>query len=115
MVGPTEQREQLRRGMPASALPPAPTCQSVCFLRPDGDPLLAQPHCHTTSPRTPMPACPTCWHVQQAFSAVKAEMRELLAKHHVTQMTMKPVKRQYAFENPAVRHGQQWVLKASKQ
>lgn len=52
-------------------------------------------------------------HLQQAFSSVKAEMRELLAKHHVTQMTMKPVKRQYAFENPAVQHGQQWVLKAS--
>lgn len=38
-------------------------------------------------------------------------MRELLAKHHVTQMTMKPVKREYAFEDPAVRHGKQWVLK----
>lgn len=38
-------------------------------------------------------------------------MRELLAKHHVTQMTMKPVKRQYAFENTAVPHGTQWVLK----
>lgn len=49
--------------------------------------------------------------LHQAFSSVKAEMRELLAKHHVTQMTMKPVKRQYAFENPAVQHGQQWVLK----
>lgn len=38
-------------------------------------------------------------------------MRELLAKHHVTQMTMKPVKRQYAFESTAVPHGSQWVLK----
>ncbi len=52
------------------------------------------------------PLCP-----QQAFSEVKGEVRELLAKHHVTQMTMKPVKRQYAFENTAVPHGSQWVLK----
>lgn len=59
-------------------------------------------------------AWPCLSHLQQAFSSVKAEMRELLAKHHVTQMTMKPVKRQYAFENPAVQHGQQWVLKASQ-
>lgn len=42
---------------------------------------------------------------------MKAEVRELLARHHVTQMTMKPVKRQYAFENAAVTHGSQWVLK----
>jgi hypothetical protein len=26
-------------------------------------------------------------------------------------MTMKPVLRQYAFENPDVPHGKQWVLK----
>lgn len=49
--------------------------------------------------------------LHQAFSAVKVEMRGLLAKHQVTQMTMKPVKRQYAFENTAVRTGKQWVLK----
>ena len=49
--------------------------------------------------------------MQQAFSNIKAEVRELLAKHRITQMTMKPVKRQYAFENPAVAHGSQWVLK----
>lgn len=42
-------------------------------------------------------------------------MRELLAKHHITQMTMKPVKRQYAFENPAIRPGKQWVLKVRRQ
>ncbi|PRW60975.1 DNA polymerase alpha catalytic subunit [Chlorella sorokiniana] len=49
--------------------------------------------------------------LHQAFSGVKAEVRELLAKHQVTQMTMKPVKRQYGFENTAVPHGSQWVLK----
>ena len=46
-----------------------------------------------------------------AFSEVKAEVRELLTQHGVTQMTMKPVLRQYAFENKTVRHGKQWVLK----
>ncbi len=97
---------------PASFL--LPRLASLCaFSGLVVSPPLAQFHCHTTNLPPPLPACPTCWHVQQAFSAVKAEMRELLAKHHVTQMTMKPVKRQYAFENPAVRHGQQWVLKAS--
>jgi hypothetical protein len=48
---------------------------------------------------------------QQAFSEVKAEVRELLAAHRVSQMSMKPVKRRYAFENEAVPHGSQWVLK----
>ena len=51
--------------------------------------------------------------VQQAFSGVKAEVRQLLSKHQVTQMTMKPVKREYAFEDRNVRHGKQWVLKVS--
>lgn len=49
--------------------------------------------------------------VHAAFSAVKSEVRALLTGQGVTQMTMKPVMRQYAFENPAVCHGQQWVLK----
>jgi DNA polymerase alpha subunit A len=49
--------------------------------------------------------------VHAAFSAVKAEVRALLTHHGVTQMTMKPVVRQYAFENRGVPHGKQWVLK----
>ncbi|PSC73303.1 DNA polymerase alpha catalytic subunit [Micractinium conductrix] len=49
--------------------------------------------------------------LHQAFSAVKAEVRELLGQHRVSQLTMKPVRRQYAFENTAVAHGKQWVLK----
>ena len=35
----------------------------------------------------------------------------MLTRLGVTQMTMKPVLRQYAFEEEAVRHGRQWVLK----
>jgi hypothetical protein len=49
--------------------------------------------------------------MQEAFRDVKDEVRHELLKHDVTQMTMKPVKRQYAFENTAVPHGTHWVLK----
>ncbi|KAI3432425.1 hypothetical protein D9Q98_003979 [Chlorella vulgaris] len=49
--------------------------------------------------------------LHEAFRDVKDEVRHELLKHDVTQMTMKPVKRQYAFENTAVPHGTHWVLK----
>ena len=42
---------------------------------------------------------------------LKAELRGLLTKHGVTKFSMVPVKRNYAFENPEVQHGEQWVLK----
>ena len=38
-------------------------------------------------------------------------MRELLADHGVDNMSMRPVRRSYAFEDPAVPRGEQWVLK----
>lgn len=38
-------------------------------------------------------------------------MRELLASYRITQIAIKPVQREYAFESPAVRSGKQWVLK----
>lgn len=46
-----------------------------------------------------------------AFSDVKSEIREILAKYGVKKMTMKPVLRTYAFEEQTVPHGSQWVLK----
>ena len=46
-----------------------------------------------------------------AFSDVKAEVRQILGKHGVSKMTMKPVLRTYAFEEKSVSHGKQWVLK----
>lgn len=46
-----------------------------------------------------------------AFSDVKNEVRQVLGRHGVTKMTMKPVLRTYAFEEKSVSHGQQWVLK----
>ena len=38
-------------------------------------------------------------------------MREALAAHGVSKFVIKPVQRNYTFENPAVPHGLQWVLK----
>lgn len=49
--------------------------------------------------------------LHSAFASVKSEVRGILTKHGITQMTMKPVLRQYAFENQKVMHGKQWVLK----
>jgi len=73
-------------------------------------------HCGTRVCAGAMPVDSPLPHLvlQQAFSAVKAEMRELLAQHHVPQMTMKPVRREYAFENHTVPHGKQWVLKVRR-
>ena len=49
--------------------------------------------------------------VQDAFADVKAEVRQLLADHGVTKMSIRPVRRSYAFEDRAVAAGEQWVLK----
>jgi DNA polymerase alpha subunit A len=49
--------------------------------------------------------------LHQEMSELKTEVRSLFAEHGVSQMTMKPVMRNYAFENEAVSHGKQWVLK----
>jgi hypothetical protein len=39
-------------------------------------------------------------------------VRELLLRSRVSRMAMVPVKRRYAFEDPAVPQGEQWLLKA---
>ena len=49
--------------------------------------------------------------MQDAFADVKAEIRQLLADHGVTKMSIRPVRRSYAFEDRAVAAGEQWVLK----
>jgi hypothetical protein len=48
---------------------------------------------------------------QGAFTDVKAEIRQVLSDHGVTKMSMRPVRRSYAFEDRAVAPGEQWVLK----
>lgn len=45
------------------------------------------------------------------FAHVKAELREVLLAAGITQFTIAPVKRKYAFEMENVSHGWQWVLK----
>lgn len=49
--------------------------------------------------------------LHHAFADVKAEVRQILGKHGIVKMTMKPVLRTYAFEDTSVSHGKQWVLK----
>ena len=91
--------------VPPASLPqplPPPPLLPLPSLRPALSPTLT----------SLLPPCPPARRLQQAFSEVKAEVRELLARQYgVTQMTMKPVLRQYAFEDPAIPHGKQWVLK----
>jgi hypothetical protein len=43
---------------------------------------------------------------------LKAEVRERLS-HYTSEMSMKPVRRDYAFDDPRVPRGQQWVLKVT--
>lgn len=49
--------------------------------------------------------------IQENSSELKQEVRQLLAAHGISQFTMKPVQRGYAFEDPAIPHGQHWMLK----
>jgi DNA polymerase alpha subunit A len=44
-------------------------------------------------------------------AALKAELRALLLSHGIKSMRVVPVKRSYAFEDPAIPHREQWVLK----
>ncbi len=49
--------------------------------------------------------------MQENSGELKQEVRQLLATHGISQFTMKPVRRSYAFEDAAIPHGQHWVLK----
>lgn len=51
--------------------------------------------------------------LQSRASDLKTEVRALLLSHGVKNMRVVPVKRKYAFEDPAIPHGEQWVLKVS--
>lgn len=52
---------------------------------------------------------PVC--VQELTTEVKAEMRVVLQQYGITQFKIRPVRRNYAFEQPGVAHAMQWVLK----
>jgi len=49
--------------------------------------------------------------LQERCSGMKAELREVLHRHNVRSYRMVPVKRSYAFEQPEIPHGEQWVVK----
>ena len=51
--------------------------------------------------------------LQELTSEVKAEMRAVLQHYGVTQFKIRPVQRNYAFDNPNVAHELQWVLKVT--
>ena len=42
---------------------------------------------------------------------MKTEVKQLLLHHGISQFRIRPVRRDYAFEQAGVPHGQQWVLK----
>ena len=50
-------------------------------------------------------------HLQELAADVKTEVKQLLLHHGISQFRIRPVRRDYAFEQAEVPHGQQWVLK----
>ena len=51
--------------------------------------------------------------VQELTTEVKAEMRAALQHYGITQFKIRPVRRNYAFEQAGVAHAMQWVLKVT--
>lgn len=51
--------------------------------------------------------------VQELTTEVKAEMRAVLQHYGITQFKIRPVRRNYAFEQAGVAHAMQWVLKVT--
>ena len=50
-------------------------------------------------------------HLHAKCASLKSELRALLGKHGISNYTMSPVKRTYAFENPRIPRGEQYVVK----
>ena len=51
-------------------------------------------------------------HLHSRAADLKAELRERLS-HHCTEMAMRPVRRDYAFDDPRIPRGTQWLLKVT--
>ncbi len=51
--------------------------------------------------------------IQELTTEVKAEMRAVLQHYGITQFKIRPVRRNYAFEQAGVDHAMQWVLKVT--
>ncbi len=52
-------------------------------------------------------------YTQELTSEMKAEMRAMLQHYGITQFKIRPVRRNYAFEQAGVDHAMQWVLKVT--
>ena len=52
-------------------------------------------------------------YTQELATEVKAEMRAVLQHYGITQFKIRPVRRNYAFEQAGVAHAMQWVLKVT--
>lgn len=52
-------------------------------------------------------------YTQELTTEVKAEMRAVLQHYGITQFKIRPVRRNYAFEQAGVAHAMQWVLKVT--
>jgi len=50
-------------------------------------------------------------HLQGLAGDLKRELKEVLAGYGISRTTISVVRRSYAFEEPGIPHGQQWVLK----
>ena len=50
---------------------------------------------------------------QELTTEVKAELRAVLQHYGITHFKIRPVRRNYAFEQPGVTHAMQWVLKVT--
>jgi DNA polymerase alpha subunit A len=74
-------------------------------------PEISELHAAAQENKTPETKKPLLAALHAAFGTVKSEVRGIFTKHSINQMTMKPVLRQYAFENQKLLHGKQWVLK----
>ena len=72
--------------------------------------LLACLSCIASNPLTA--GCDLCM-MQELTQDVKAETRAVLQHYGITQFKIRPVRRNYAFEQPGVQHTMQWVLKVT--
>jgi len=63
--------------------------------------------------QTLYPAVQAAVCIQELTTEVKAEMRAVLQHYGITQFKIRPVRRNYAFEQAGVDHAMQWVLKVT--
>lgn len=89
---------------------PAPSLaqldKALCSPK-EPDQLLQPTQFGCSNPNPPCSDSPT----QGLCGELKQELRDVLLRHGIRNPTIKPVRRSYAFEQPGVPHGEQYVLK----